>query len=204
MRYTGPKARQCRREGVNLFGSVKYQKLLGRSPNIPGMHGAKRMPKQTEFGKQLREKQKAKRMFALSEKQFKKYFDKADKSKAVTGDKLLESLERRLDNAIYRAGLAMTRMQSRQFASHGLFMVNGRRVDVPSIELRIGDVIEVRARSKKSPVFKDIIEENAAYDVPDWLKLDKKKLSFEVVALPESKHFESLINVQPIVEFYSR
>ncbi len=204
MRYTGPKARQCRREGVNLFGSAKYQKILGRAPNIPGMHGAKRMPKQTEFGKQLREKQKAKRMFALSEKQFRNYFQKADNSKAVTGDKLLELLERRLDNVIYRAGFAMTRMQARQFASHGLFMVNGRRVDVPSIEVRPGDVIEVRDRSKKSPVFPAIFDENTHYEVPDWLKADPKKFTIEVVGLPEPKHFEQLINVQPIVEFYSR
>ena len=204
MRYTGPKARQCRREGVNLFGSAKYQKILGRSPNIPGMHGGKRMPKLTEFAKQLREKQRAKRMFALSEKQFRKYFDKADNSRAVTGDKLLELLERRLDNVIYRAGFAMTRMQSRQFASHGLFMFNGRRVDVPSIEVRVGDIIEVRARSKKSPVFAGVFDENENYEVPDWLKVDRKKFTIEVIALPEHKHFESLINVQPIVEFYSR
>jgi len=204
MRYTGPKARQCRREGVNLFGSAKYQKILGRAPNIPGMHGGKRMPKMTEFAKQLREKQRAKRMFALSEKQFRKYFDKADKSRAVTGDRLLELLERRLDNVIYRSGFAMTRMQARQFASHGLFMVNGRRVDVPSIEVRVGDVIEVRARSQKSPVWAGIFDENTHYEVPDWLKVNQKKFTIEITALPESKHFETLINVQPIVEFYSR
>ena len=204
MRYTVPKARLCRREGVNLFGSAKYQKILGRSPNIPGMHGGKRMPKLTEYAKQLREKQKAKRMFALSEKQFRKYFDKSDKSRAVTGDKLMELLERRLDNVIYRAGFAMTRMQARQFAGHGLFMVNGRRVDVPSIEVRVGDVIEVRARSKKSPVFTGIFEENAHHEAADWLKVDQKKFTIEVIALPEQKHYEPLINVQPIVEFYSR
>jgi len=204
MRYTGAKARQCRREGVNLFGSPKYQKILGRNPNIPGMHGGKRQGKMTEYAKQLREKQKAKRMFALSEKQFRKYFDKADNSKSVTGDKLLSLLESRLDNAVYRSGLAMTRMQARQFVSHGLFMLNGRRVDVPSIEVKVGDVIEVRSAKQGSPVFKQNAEEMAHYEVPDWLKVDNKKLSIEVVSLPEQKPFETLINTQPIVEFYSR
>ena len=204
MRYTGAKARQCRREGVNLFGSPKYQKILGRSPNIPGMHGGKRLGKMTEYAKQLREKQKAKRMFALSEKQFRKYFDKADKSKAVTGEKLLLLLETRLDNVVYRSGMAMTRMQARQFVSHGLFMVNGRRVDVPSIEVKVGDIIEVRPAKQNSPVFKQNAEEMAHYEVPDWLNVDSKKLSIEVVKMPEQKHFETLINTQPIVEFYSR
>jgi len=205
MRYTGAKARQCRREGVNLFGSPKYQKILGRSPNVPGMHGGKRQGKMTEYAKQLREKQKAKRMFGLSEKQFRNYFEKADNAKAVTGEKLLELLETRLDNAVYRSGLAMTRMQARQFVSHGLFMVNGRRVDVPSIVVKPGDVIEVRDTKKSSPVFKlNAEEQGETYDVPDWLKVDVKKLSIEVVSQPEQKHFEALINTQPIVEFYSR
>lgn len=204
MRYTGAKARQCRREGVNLFGSPKYQKILGKNPNIPGMHGGKRQGKMTEYAKQLREKQKAKRMFALSEKQFRKYFDKADNSKAVTGEKLLELLETRLDNAVYRSGMAMTRMQSRQFVSHGLFMVNGRRVDVPSIVVKPGDIIEVRQAKKGSPVFKQNAEEMENYEVPDWLTVDGKILKIEVVAIPEQKHFEALINTQPIVEFYSR
>lgn len=204
MRYTGPKARLCRREGANLFGSAKYAKIMAKSPNIPGMHGGKRLGKMTEYAKQLREKQKAKRMFGVSEKQFRTYFEKADNSKVVTGEKLLELLERRLDNAIFRSGLAMTRIQSRQFASHGLFMLNGRRVDIPSMQLKVGDVIEVRDAKKNSPVFKSNLEENEAYDAPDWLKVDAQKLSFEVVALPEQKHFEALINTQPIVEFYSR
>lgn len=204
MRYTGAKARQCRREGVNLFGSPKYQKILGRSPNVPGMHGGKRQGKMTEYAKQLREKQKAKRMFGLSEKQFRNYFEKADSSKSVTGEKLLEMLETRLDNAVYRSGMALTRMQARQFVSHGLFTLNGRRVDVPSMVVKPGDVIEVRASKKSSPVFKHNAEELPHYEVPNWIKGDAKKLSFEIISLPEQKHFEALINTQPIVEFYSR
>ncbi len=204
MRYTGPKARQCRREGVNLFGSPKYQKILGRNPNIPGMHGGKRLGKMTEYAKQLREKQKARRMFGISEKQFKRYFDKADRSKAVTGDKLLQLLELRLDNVLFRSGIALTRMQARQFVSHGLFSLNGQRVNVPSIEVKAGDIIEVRANRKKSPVFTKNKEEMDSYDAPDWLKVDTGAIKIEITALPEVKHFEQMINTQPIVEFYSR
>lgn len=204
MRYTGPKARLCRREGKNLFTSPKYQKILGRSPNIPGMHGGKRLGKMTEYAKQLREKQSAKRMFGLSEKQFRRYFEKADRSKVVTGDKLLELLERRLDNALFRAGFAVTRMQARQFASHGLFMLNGRRIDVPSVELKAGDIIEIKANKKKSPIFAKNKEEMKDYVVPDWMKVDAGALKIEVLADPETKHFEQMINTQAIVEFYSR
>lgn len=204
MRYTGPKARLCRREGVNLFGSLKYQKIIGRSPNIPGMHGAKRQGKMTEYAKQLREKQKAKRIFALSEKQFRNYFTKATRMQGVAGDNLLGLLERRLDNAVFRSGLALTRMQARQFVSHGMFMLNGRRVDIPSIQVRPGDVVEVRDAKKGSPVFKEMRETQKDYIHPDWIKVDMEKLKIEILSLPEVKHFEPLINTQPIVEFYSR
>ena len=205
MRYTGPKTRLCRREGVNLFGSPKYQRLLARNPNIPGMHGAKRQGKTTEYAKQLREKQKAKRMFGLSESQFKKYYDRADRSKEVTGDMLLQLLERRLDNVLYRAGFALTRAQGRQFASHGMFRINGTRIDVPSCELRVGDKIEVRESRKNSPIFSKNRETlGEMHDVPSWIKVDAKKLTIEVVELPSNKHFESIIEPQLIVEFYSR
>lgn len=205
MRYTKAKARQCRREGVNLFGSPKYQKILSRRASIPGMHGGKRLGKLTEYAKQLREKQKVKRMFCLSEKQFRKYFDKATASKVVTGDKLLELLERRLDNVLYRAGFALTRMQARQFTSHGLFFLNGRRVNVPSIEVKEGDVIEVRPKSKASKVFKHNKEElGEDVQVPDWLKADSGALKVEIVKFPEAKHYEQLVDTRPIVEFYSR
>ncbi len=205
MRYTGPKTRLCRREGINLFGSPKYQRLLARNPNIPGMHGAKRQGKVTEYGKQLREKQKAKRMFGLSESQFKKYYDKADRSKDITGDALLGLLERRLDNVLYRSGFALTRMQGRQFSSHGIFRVNGKRINVPSYEVKIGDIIEVRESKIGSPVFtknKEALGET--HDVPSWLKVDSKKLAIEILELPSKQHFESIIEPQLIVEFYSR
>lgn len=204
MRYTGPKTRQCRREGINLFGSPKYQKIMGRRPGVPGVHGGKRAGKMSDYAKQLREKQKAKRMFCLSEKQFRRYFDKAARSHGVTGDVLFTLLEKRFDNALYRAGIALTRMQARQFASHGLFMINGRRVDIPSYELSAGDVIEVRPKSKSSAVFKKNLEELEAAEAPSWLKVDRKNLKIEVLSLPTTDSFEHAVDSQMIVEFYSR
>jgi small subunit ribosomal protein S4 len=168
------------------------------------VQGGKRMGKITEYGKQLREKQKAKRMFGLSEKQFQKYYDRAARSQTVTGDKLLELLERRLDSVLYRAGLALTRNQGRQFASHGMLLVNGRRIDIPSYEVRIGDKVEVRDAKKSSVVFTKNQEEFGEYIAPSWLKVDLKKLSLEVVDIPTAQHFEQIIEPQLIVEFYSR
>ena len=204
MRYTGPKSRLCRREGMNLFGSQKYQKVLQRKPNIPGAHGSSRMGKLTEYAKQLREKQKAKRAYGLSEKQFSRCFDEASRNKGVTGEVLFQILERRLDNALYRAGFALTRFQSRQFASHGLFLLNGRRVDVPSIQLRVGDIVEIRPKSAKSPVFQNNLDELKDYSAPSWLNVDPKKLRFEVAELPGPHHFDAFVDSQLIVEFYSR
>ncbi|MCF7846831.1 MAG: 30S ribosomal protein S4 [Candidatus Gracilibacteria bacterium] len=204
MRYTGPKVRQCRREGINLFGSPKYQKILARRPGIPGMHGGKRMGKLTEYAKQLREKQKAKRMFCLSEKQFHRTFEKAASMHGVTGDNMLQLLERRLDNVLFRSGLALTRMQARQFVSHGLFLLNGRRVDVPSIQVNIGDEIEARPRSRTSSVFEKNIEETGALDAPSWLNVDRKKRAIKITELPTDLHFEKAVDPQMIVEYYSR
>ena len=205
MRYTGPKARLCRREGVNLFGSPKYQKILGKRSGIPGIHGVKRLGKLTEYAKQLREKQKARRIYGISEKQFSKYYEMAASRKGVTGDNLLQILETRVDNLVYRAGFALTRAQARQFVSHGLFTLNGRRIDVPSILVREGDVIEVRASRKGSPIFAKNIEEiGDNQQVPSWIKADPKKLKAEVTELPGALHFERLIEPQMIVEFYSR
>ena len=204
MKYTGPKARLCRREGFNLFGSDKYQKIMGKRSSIPGVHGGKRQGKFTEYAKQLREKQKLKRMFGLSEKQFRRTFDLADRKPGVTGGNLLQLLEQRLDNVVYRAGFAITRMQARQFVSHGLFMLNGRRVDIPSIMVKEGDEIEVRPKSKKSPVFAGNLEANEKYKAPSWLAVNPKSLSIKIVALPSVEHCEQAVNPQMIVEFYSR
>lgn len=204
MRYTGPKARLCRREGINLFGSPKYQKILQKRPGIPGIHGGGRMGKMTEYARQLREKQKAKRAYGLSEKQFYRCFQEATRMKGVTGENLFELLERRLDNVLYRAGFALSRPQARQFATHGLFMLNGRRVDIPSIIVREGDVIEVRPKTKGSAIFHKNAEDLKDYTAPAWLKAETGKLKVEILELPTPQHFDAFVDTQLIVEFYSR
>ena len=155
-RYTGPKARLCRRFGTNIFGPDKYDKILAKRNFPPGMHGQGRFAKKSEFAKQLMEKQKARYMFGLSEKQFRHYYEKADRSDMVTGDGLLTFLERRLDNVLFRAGFGVSRPQTRQMISHGLFNLNGRRVTVPSIQVKIGDKITLRPRSANSPLFANL------------------------------------------------
>ncbi|MDF2379241.1 MAG: 30S ribosomal protein S4 [Candidatus Gracilibacteria bacterium] len=203
-RYTGPKARLCRREGIDLFGRPKYAKILERRGVGVGMHLGGRPGKKSGYAIQLREKQKLRFMFVLSEKQFKKYFDKANRMKGVTGDNLMQVLETRLDNAIYRAGFGLTRFQSRQMATHGHFEVNGRRVDVPSYNLRVGDVFQVRSKTKNSKLFANVLEENKNYKPSRWLKVNTKELSAEVVAIPTSDDFEQIIDTQKIIEYYSR
>jgi len=147
-RYTGAKARLVRRFGVNIFGTPKYDKILERRPNGPGMHGNARRGKDSEYKKQLLEKQKLRFMYGVTERQLRNYYKKADAKKEATGVALLKLLERRLDNAIYRAGFAKTRSQARQMVNHGLFMMNGKRVSIPSIQITEGDVFEVRTKSK--------------------------------------------------------
>jgi small subunit ribosomal protein S4 len=203
-RYTGPKAKLCRREGENLFGSAKYTKILTKKNYAPGAHGKTRVGKSSEFASQLREKQKLARMFGLSLRQMTKYFDKASRAGGSSSVNLLSLIERRLDNAIYRAGLAMTRMQARQFASHGLLSVNGVRVTIPSIQLSPGDQIEVRQRSKQSKVFEDIRKENAKYNAPSWMNADRQKLTIEIKDIPAKEHFEQSVDAQKIVEFFSK
>ncbi len=203
-RYTGPKGKQCRREGVNLFGTQKYVKIMTRKGNPPGIHGGKGGRKPTEYSGQLREKQKLSRMFGISKRQLTNYYKKALKLTGATSDHLMRLIETRLDNVIYRAGFALTRFQSRQFATHGLFLVNGRRVNVPSISVKVGDKIEARPRSKTSKVFELIHKENAKYRSPGWLIVDPKRLYVEIKAMPSKDDFEQTIEPQKVVEFYSK
>lgn len=201
-RYTGPKAKLCRKFGTNIFGSDKYDKILKRRDFPPGMHGKTRFRKKSEFGKQLMEKQKARSIFGLTEKQFQKYYLKADRSKRVTGEQLLRLLELRLDNIVYRTGLAKTRPQARQMVSHGLIKLNGRRVSIASISLKIGDKLEVASKSKNSLLFDGLAKSKDTS--PKWLRADLKSLSAEVIAEPDKDDFESIIDPQTIVEFYSK
>lgn len=207
MRYTWPKKKLCRREGINLFGTEKYDLEKGKRGLLRGRKGS-------EFGTQLRKKQLAKRMFGLSEKQFLSYFKKAQKSTAsgTTWEKMLTLLELRLDNVIYRSGFARTRMQSRQFVSHAHFMVNGVKVTVPSISLKVGDVIELRTKLKESPLYKSLLEELAEFakdkkgsiSSAKWIDVDIKNLKITITAIPEKEDFEQIIDIQKIVEFYSK
>ncbi|MDD2907822.1 MAG: 30S ribosomal protein S4 [Candidatus Gracilibacteria bacterium] len=207
MRYTGPKKKLCRREGVNLFGTEKYD--LTDSKRAP-----LRSRKTSEFGTQLRKKQMAKRMFGLSEKQFASYFKKAQQSTTTgtTGDKMLQFLELRLDNVVYRANFARTRIQSRQFVNHAHFTLNGVKVDVPSIAVKVGDVIALRDKLKESALYKTLLEELEEFSKSNkgkvtackWIDVDSKKLTITIKAMPEKEDFDQIIDIQKIVEFYSK
>ena len=203
-RYTGPKARLCRRFGTNIFGPDKYDKILAKRNFPPGMHGQGRFAKKSEYAKQLMEKQKARYMFGLNEKQFRSYYEKADRSDMVTGEGLLMLLERRLDNVLYRAGFGVSRPQTRQMINHGLFMVNGRRVTIPSIQVKIGDKIEIIKRSAASPLFANLKTGKEKIKPPSWLNSDPKNLTIEVVAIPEKEELEQSIESSLIIEFYSK
>jgi len=200
MKYTGPKARRVRRQGVNLYGSDKYDKILQRKPYGPGKGPKTRSGRDSEYAKQLKEKQKARDMYGLSERQFHRLYAEALKAKGRTGDRM----KQRLDNAIFRAGFAMTRMQSRQFAGHGLFYVDGKRVTSPSYRLSPGQVITIRPQAKTSTVFAAIREKNAKYKAPNWLNADPAELKIEVTGLPEPTDAEQAVDMRLIVEFYSR
>lgn len=201
MRYTGPKAKLCRRLGVNLFGTDKYTKILRKRQSKPGVHGVK-FTKKSEYGRQLDEKQKARFVFGLSERQMSNCFKKAVSQEGDTGQNFLRLFERRLDNLVYISQFAVTRMQARQMISHGHFMLNGRRVDIPSILVCPGDKIQLLPRFAKSPLYADL-DKLKDYS-PKWLNVDLKKLSVEVLALPEVDDLEKSIDSQLIVEFYSR
>ena len=206
MRYTGPKMKLCRREGYNLFGTEKY--------NLENNHRrVKRAGKMSEFGVQLRKKQAAKRQFGLTEKQFSRYYTKAVKAQGVTGEIMLRMLEMRLDTVILRANFARTIMQARQSVGHAHFLVNGKKLNIPSYDVKIGDVITLKERAKESSLYKSLVEEfqafatkNAAAQVSaaKWLTVDPKNLSITITTLPEKGDFDQMIDVQRIIEFYSK
>jgi small subunit ribosomal protein S4 len=189
---------------MNLFGADKYDKILQRKPYGPGKGPKTRSGRDSEYAKQLKEKQKAKDIYGISEKQFRNMYNRAVKTKGRTGDMLKQLLEQRLDNVIYRAGFAMTRLQSRQFAGHGLFLVNGQRVTTPSFKVVPGQKITVRTQAKDSPVFTAIRERHEKYLPPKWLKVDTSALQAEVMALPEAADAEQAVDMRLVIEFYSR
>ena len=203
-RDKSPIVKQSRREGYAL--APKANKVMAKKSGIPGEHGDMRVRGGSLYLTQLREKQKVRRTYGLLEKQFAKLMKEAQKSEGLTGEKLLEFLERRADNVVYRAGFATTRRQARQLVSHGHFLLNGRRIDIPSIRLSAGDVLEVRPKAQKTEYFKNLQNVmGAAGATPlSWLKADGKKMKIEVTGLPKREEAEAGINEQLIVEYYSR
>jgi small subunit ribosomal protein S4 len=189
---------------VNIFGADKYDRILQRHLQPPGKDPRARRGKLSEYGAQLLEKQKVRDMFLLSERQFSRYFREALRSRTATGARLLTLLETRLDNVLYRAGFALTRLQSRQLASHGLFLVNGQIVNRPSCPVRPGDIIEVRPRSLHSPLFTTVLAATEKLVPPSWLKVDPRIVRIEVLAYPSAEHCEQSIDIQRVVELYSR
>ncbi len=206
-RYTESVCRLCRREGLKLYlkGDRCYTPKCSveRRAYAPGQHGQGRK-KVSEYGLQLREKQKARRMYGILEVQFRRYFDRAERQPGVTGENLLRLLERRLDNVIYRLGLGASRNEARQLVRHGHFTVNGRKVNIPSFLVRVGDVITVRDKSRESLRVKELLDRAADHTPPAWLEYDADQVRAQVVALPERDQIDAPIQEHLIVEMYSR
>ena len=206
-RYSGPVCRLCRREGAKLF--LKGERCMtvkcafGRRSFAPGMAGQRRR-KTSEYGLQLREKQKARRIYGVLERQFRKAFEAAEQDPGLTGENLLRRLELRLDNVVYRLGFADSRSQARQLVRHGHFVVGGRKLDVPSATVRPGTVVEVAPRSKELEYFKGAAEVLGQRPLPDWLSLDVATMSGRVLMAPSRESIDTSLNEQLIVEFYSR
>lgn len=206
-KYTDAKCRLCRREGGKLFlkGDKCYKTScpFEKRPVAPGQHGADRK-KVSEYGLQLREKQKVKRIYGVLEVQFREYYEKADKMKGITGENMLSLLERRLDNVVYRMGIAVSRAQARQLVTHAHFTVNGRPVDIASFEVKVGDVIAVKETKKDTPYFAAVKGVQKSGKMPKWLDFDTEKLEGKILALPTREDIDSQITEQMIVELYSK
>ena len=206
-RYNGEQCRICRRVGQKLFlkGSRCYTDKcsINRRNYAPGQNGQKRA-KLSEYGTQLREKQKTKAFYGVGEKQFRKYFDMASRTKGITGENLLQILESRLDNVVYRLGYGSSRSGARMEVTHGLFTVNGKKVNIPSYLVKPGDVIAVRESMKDNKKMKEIVEENSARPVPEWLEKDEKSLSGKVIKASTREDIDLPIEEHLIVELYSK
>jgi small subunit ribosomal protein S4 len=206
--YHDARCRLCRREGQKLFlkGTRCFTDkcAIERRGYAPGEHGKSRRVKETNYGQQLREKQKARRIYGLLERQFRHYFAKAATTKGVTGEALLQMLERRLDNIVYRLGLALSHHQARQLVRHGHFQVNGRNVDIPSYLVKPGDTISVREKSRKLAVILTSVEARKGQWVPEWLELDGATLTGRMLNIPTRQSITVPLNEQLIVELYSK
>ena len=208
-RYNGPVCRLCRREGTKLF--LKGERChtdkcaIEKRNFVPGQHGKEKKQKIVGYGLQLREKQKARRYYGILEGQFRNYFEKGSKMKGITGDNLLSMLEKRLDNVIYRMGFGTSRAQSRQIVRHGHIQVNGRKVNIPSFQVKPGDLVEVREKSKQHPGILHARDVTAASPNPNWLEVDRDNLKAKVVQQPKREELVQIqLNEQLIVELYSK
>ncbi|WP_373471686.1 30S ribosomal protein S4 [Carnobacterium alterfunditum] len=204
-RYTGPSCRICRREGLKLYlkGDRCYSDkcALNRRQTAPGQHGAKK-GKVSGYGTQLREKQKVKRFYGLLETQFRSTYDRAEKMKGITGENLLQLLELRFDNVVYRLGFGNSRKEARQFVTHGHFTINGSKADIPSMTLAVGDVIQLKEKMMSSDKFKALME--ASRTAPNWLEVNLEKMEGKLVALPARDNIDLPIEEHLIVELYSK
>lgn len=207
-RYRGSVCRLCRREMIKLYlkGDRCYSDkcAIDRRTYPPGQHGQRRAGKISDYGLQLREKQKVKRLYGLGEKQFRLFFHRADAGKGITGVSLLLMLERRLDNVVYRFGFADSRPQSRQLVKHSHFLVNGKKVNIPSYQINPGDVVEIREKSKNVQAITDAVEAVVRRGMPQWLELDKVNMKGTVKAMPVRDDITMPIQENQIVEFYSK
>lgn len=207
-RILDAKCKLCRREGEKLF--LKGEKCFSNKCPLlkrnypPGLHGTKGRPRLSNYGLQLREKQKAKRLYRLSETQFYNYYRKAIRQKGETAENFVRLLETRLDNIIYRLGLASSRDLARQMVSHGFVLVNKRPVSIPSFQARTGDELTIKEQKRGQPAFKEVLRKLEKYEVPAWLSLDKKILTAKVVGLPTGQDLKQNFQTQLIIEFYSR
>lgn len=205
--YSGPVCRLCRRDGVKLFlkGERCYTSkcAIERRKYPPGQHG-QRQRKLADYGVQLREKQKLKRIYRVLERQFRNYFKEAVRRKGVTGEILLQLLELRLDNAVYRLGFGLSRRQARQLVNHAHFLVNGKKVNIPSYQVRPGDVIAVAPKSKQAGAIVEALDATGGRRVPEWLTLDRAEMSGQLTAVPTREQIDTQVNEALIVEFYSR
>lgn len=207
-KYTGAKCRLCRREGAKLFlkGDKCYKAgecPFEKRPTAPGPHANMRK-KVSEYGLQLREKQKTKRIYGVLEKQFRNYYERADRMKGITGENMLSLLERRLDNVVYRMGIANSRAQARQLVTHSHFTVNGHNVNIASYEVKEGDVIAVKDTKKDNKYFTEFKATQKNVNIPKWVEFDPETLTGKVLALPAREDIDSQIAEQMIVELYSK
>jgi len=207
-RYIGPVCRLCRREGMKLFlkGERCYTEkcAIEKRNFLPGQHGKARKAKLAGYGLQLREKQRVKRIYGVLENQFRRYFEAADRQRGITGELLLQMLECRLDNVIYRIGFATSRAQARQLVRHGHFSVNGKKVDIPSYQVREGDMVAVRERSKQTAAVQHAMSEVKGRGIPEWLSLQADQASGRIVSLPSRAQINLPVQEQLIVELYSK